>query len=103
MQHRTGRRQVEAPSADIAKPLTPEDSTAPALPRLLVGIVEVITGAALAQAVPAADFTAVAIPSGVDSMEAASGAAATGAAVIAEVNRTGQFGPDISTPPRHPG
>jgi hypothetical protein len=43
---------------------------------------------ALAKAVPAADLRAVAVPPQVDSMEAATGGAATEAA-IAEVNRTG--------------
>jgi hypothetical protein len=58
-----------------------------ALSGLLVGLAEVITVVAFAQAVSAADLTAAAIPSGVDSTEAALAAAAMAEAVIAELNR----------------
>ncbi len=74
MQRRTGRRQAEAP-------------TALALSGLFMRLAEALPGAAFAQAVSAADFTALAVPSGVDSMEAASGAAATG--VVLAVVATG--------------
>ena len=64
------------------------DFAAVDLSGLLVGIAEALPGVAFTQAVSAVGFTAVAVPSEMDSMEAALVAAPTGAA-IAEVNARG--------------
>ena len=66
----------------------PEEFAAEDFSGPLAGIAEALSGAAFAQAVSAVGFTAVAVPSEVDSMAAASVAAPTGA-TIAEVNTQG--------------
>ena len=81
---------MEAPSASFAKPPILGDFAAVDLPGLLPGIGEACSEVTLTKAVSAAGFTAVAVPSVVDSTEAALVVAATaGAAAIAEVTERG--------------